>query len=248
MESLKEFRDSATRRVSEKRTQLNHLIKARRSCAVVDQTCARLCITRIVKQARLNLEEIDCHLEAAACKRDVRQKILEQASNDWKLQREAAESERASLTAVSAASPLPQLSTTWPSRSSKLASGSTSVTKTEALGGRAEHLASSIVVCAANVQQVDVCAPAALALEPAFSGVTSKGLSRTFERPGELATKFLPELTGLGLQFALSMVKLYHQPFLRFIFGKTIAGTEETSDGLLWWFPPGAGPGKNLAA
>ena len=131
----------------------------------------------------------------------------------------------------------PQLSTTRSSRSSKLASGSASVPKTEALGGRAEHLASSIVVCAANVQQVDVCAPAALALEPAFSGVTSKGISRTFEWPGELATKFLPELTGLGLHFALSMVKLYHLPFLHFIFGKTIAGTEETSDGLLWWLP-----------
>ena len=82
-----------------------------------------------------------------------------------------------------------------------------------------------------------MCAPAALALELAFSGTTSKGLSRTFEWPGELATKFLPELTGLGLQFALSMVKLYHQPFLHFIFGKSIAGTEETSDGLLWWLP-----------
>ena len=108
---------------------------------------------------------------------------------------------------------------------------------TEALGGQAEHLASSIIVCAANVQQVDVCAPAALALEPAFSGATPKGISRTFEWPGELATKFLPELTGLGLQFALTMVKLYHQPFLHFIFGKTIAGIEETSDGLLWWLP-----------
>ena len=139
-----------------------------------------------------------------------------------------------SLTAISAASPSPQWSTTRPS---KLASGSTSVSKTEALGGRAEHLASSIVVCVANVQQVDVCAPAALALEPAFSGVTSKGISMTFEWPGELATKFLPELTGLGLQFALSMVKFYHQPFLHFIFGKTIAGTEETSNGLLWWLP-----------
>ena len=240
MESLKEFRNSATRRVSEMRTQLNLL----RSSAVVDHARARLCITRIVKQARLNLEEIDCHLEAAACQRDVRQKdlqraqrnkILEQASSDWKLQRVAAESAeraaRASLTAVSAASPLPLLSTIRPCRSSKLASGSTSVPKTEALGGRAEHLASR------NVQQVDVCAPAALALEPAFSGVTSKGISRTFEWPGELATKFLPELIGLGLQFALSMVKFYHQPFLHFIFGKTFAGTEETSDGLLWWLP-----------
>ena len=165
----------------------------------------------------------------------------EQASNDWKLQRVAAESAeraaRASLTAVSAASPLPKYNTTRPSRSSKLASGSTSVPRTEALGGRAEHLASSIIVCAANVQQVDVCAPAALALEPAFSGVTAKGVLRTFEWHGELATKLLPELTGLGLQFAFSMVKLYHQPFLQFIFGKSIAGTEETSDGLLWWLP-----------
>ena len=246
MESLKEFRNSASRRVSEMRTQLNLL----RSSAVVDHAHAHLCITRIVKQARLNLEEIDCHLEAAACQRDVRQKdlqraqrnkTLEQASNDWKLQRVAAESAeraaRASLTAVSAASPLPLLSTIRPCRSSKLASGSTSVPKTEALGGRAEHLNSSIIVCAANVQQVDVCAPAALALEPAFSGVTSKDISRTFEWPGELATKFLLELTGLGLQFALSMVKFYHQPFLHFIFGKTFAGTEETSDGLLWWLP-----------
>ena len=128
MESLKEFRNSATRRVSEMRTQLNLLIKARRSSAGVDHARAHLCITRIVKQARLNLEEIDCHLEAAACQRDVwqkdlqraqRNKILEQASNDWKLQREAAESAeraaRASLTAVSAASPLPQWSTTRPS-------------------------------------------------------------------------------------------------------------------------------------
>ena len=240
MDSLKEFRNSATRRVSEMRTQLNLL----RSSAVVDHAHAHLCITRIVKQARFNLEEIDCRLEAAACQRDVRQKdlqraqrnkILEQASNDWKLQRVAAESAeraaQASLTAVSAASPLPQWSTIRTSRSSKLASGSTSVPKTEALGGRAEHLASR------NVQKVDVCAPAALALEPAFSGVMSKGISRTFEWPGELATKFLPELTGLGLQFALSMVKFYHQPFLHFIFGKTFAGTEETSDGLLWWLP-----------
>ena len=246
MESLKEFRNSAARRVSEMRTQLNLL----RSSAVVDHAHAHLCITRIVKQARFNLEEIDCRLEAAACQRDVRQKdlqraqrnkILKQGSNDWKLQRVAAESAeraaRASLTAVSAASPLPLLSTIRPCRSSKLASGSTSVPKTEALGGRAEHLASSIIVCAANVQQVDVCAPAALVLEPAFSGVTSKGISRIFEWPGELATKSLPELTGLGLQFALSMVKLYHQPFLHFIFGKTLAGTEETSDGLLWWLP-----------
>ena len=62
-------------------------------------------------------------------------------------------------------------------------------------------------------------------------------MSRTFEWPRELATKFLPGLTGLGLQSALKMVKLYHQPFLHFIFGKTIAGTEETSDGLLWWLP-----------
>ena len=101
MESLKEFRNSATRRVSGMRTQLNLLIKARRSSAVVDHARAHFCITRIVKQARLNLEEIDCHLEAAACQRDVRQKdlqraqrnkILEQASNDWKLQRVAAES------------------------------------------------------------------------------------------------------------------------------------------------------------
>ena len=68
-------------------------------------------------------------------------------------------------------------------------------------------------------------------------GVTAKGISRTFEWPGELATKFLPEMTGLGLQFALSMVKLYQQPFLHFIFGKTFAGTEETSDGLLWCLP-----------
>ena len=181
MESLKEFRNSATRRVSEMRMQLNLMIKARRSSAVVDHARAHLCIIRIVKQARLNLEEIDCHLKAAACQRDVRRKdlqpaqrnkILEQASNDWKLQRVAVESAkraaRASLTAVSAASALPQWSTTRPSRSSKLASGSTSVPKTEALGGQAEHLASSIIVCAANVQQVDVCAPAALALEPAF--------------------------------------------------------------------------------
>ena len=171
-------------------------------------------------------------------------KLLEQALHALKLQREAVESAeqaaraaRALLAAVSAASPLPQLSTTLPSRSSKLASGSTSVTKTKALRGRAEHLASSIVVRAANVQQVDVSAPAALALEPASPGVISKCLSRTFEWPGELATKFLPEVTGLGLEFALSMVKLYHQPFLHFIFGKTIAGTKETSDGLLWWSP-----------
>ena len=87
MESLKEFRNIATRRVSEMRTQLNLL----RSSAVVDHAHAHLCITRVVKQARLKLEEIDCHLEAAARQRDVwqkdlqraqRNKILKQASND----------------------------------------------------------------------------------------------------------------------------------------------------------------------
>ena len=92
MEPLKEFRDFATRRVSEMRTRMR--IKARRSCAIVDHTRAGLCITRIAKQARLNLEEIDSHLEAAACERDVwrkimqrvqRIKLLEQALNALKL-------------------------------------------------------------------------------------------------------------------------------------------------------------------